>query len=84
MPGPNGGGPGPQPGGGSGGGDGETGTLETPTGVVDGVNATFTFTAPPTTVYRNGVMETRLGAVVGNTFVFDIPPDTGDSIEGVV
>lgn len=88
MPGPNGGGPGPQPGeGGEGGGDSGTGTREIPTGAVNGVNTTFTFTAPPVTVYRNGVMETRLGTVVGNTFVFDIPPTAGDDpdeIEGVV
>lgn len=69
------------------GGGGETVTLETPTGAINGVNATFTFTAPPIIVFRNGVMETRLGTIVGSTFVFDIPPTAGDDpdqIEGVV
>lgn len=67
-----------------GGGGGGSAALETPTGTVNGVNDTFTFTAPPISVYRNGVMETRLGSVVGNTFVFNTPPVQGDDIEGLV
>lgn len=58
--------------------------FETPAGAVDGVNVTFTFTAPPIIVYRNGVMETGLGSVVGNTFVFNTPPVAGGLIEGYV
>lgn len=58
--------------------------LETPTGDVNGVNDTFTFTGPPLSVFRNGVMERRLGSVVGDTFVFDSPPDADDDIEGLV
>lgn len=63
---------------------GVTLALETPTGAVNGVNATFTFTGPPLSVFRNGVMERRLGSVVGDTFVFDSPPDADDDIEGLV
>lgn len=66
------------------GGGGGSVTLETPTGDVDGVNDEFVFSAPPIAVYRNGVMESRLGTVSTNTFTFDIPPDTGDDIEGLV
>lgn len=58
--------------------------LETPTGDVDGDNDTFTFSGPPVLVFRNGVMEKRLGTVDGNDFVFDTAPETGDDIEGVV
>lgn len=68
----------------TGGGAAATLALETPTGDVDGVNDTFTFTGPPLSVFRNGVMERRLGSVVGNTFVFDSPPDADDDIEGLV
>ena len=67
---------------GEGGGGG--GTYEEPTGTVNGINAAFTFTAPPILVFRNGVMEKRLGSVVGNVFTFVTPPETGDDIEGLV
>lgn len=59
-------------------------SMETPTGAVNGTNDDFVFTAPPKVVFRNGVNETRLGTISTNTFTFDIPPDTGDSIEGIV
>lgn len=59
-------------------------SLETPTGVVDGVNDTFTFTSPPIMVFRNGKMETGLGTVVGNTFIFDEPPVVGGVVEGYI
>lgn len=59
-------------------------TLETPTPLPDDVEDTFTGSAPPKMVFRNGVMELRLGSVVGSTFVFDTPPATGDDIEFVV
>lgn len=59
-------------------------TIETPTGDVDGVNDEFTFTAPPISIYRNGVMERRLGTTLGNVFTFNTPPDLGDDIEGMV
>jgi hypothetical protein len=49
-----------------------------------GSNDTFTFTAPPTLVFRNTVMERSLGSVVGNTFVFDVAPNLNDVIEGLV
>jgi hypothetical protein len=58
--------------------------LETPTGAVNGNNAAFVFTAPPVLVFRNGVMEFRLGSVSINTFTFDTAPESGDDIEGLV
>lgn len=64
--------------------DGDSIAFETPTGDVDGLNDEFVFTAPPILVFRNGVMEIRLGTVAGNTFTFDTPPETGDDIEGLV
>lgn len=57
---------------------------EIPTGAVDGVNDEFTFTAPPILVHRNGVMERRLGTILGNVFTFTTPPDIGDDIEGLI
>lgn len=59
-------------------------TFETATGDRDGVNDEFTFTAPPLLIYRNGVMERRLGTILGNVFTFNLPPDLGDDIEGLV
>ena len=59
-------------------------SLETPTGVVNGSNDEFVFTAPPIIVFRNGVNESRLGSVTGNTFTFNLPPEVGDDIEGIV
>jgi len=56
----------------------------TPTGSINGINASFVFPAPPKMIFRNGVMEYRLGSVAGNTFTFDTPPETGDDIEGYV
>lgn len=47
---------------------GGAGQLETPAGSVNGSNAVFTFTSPPIVVYRNGVNETRLGSISGNSF----------------
>jgi hypothetical protein len=64
--------------------EGNGGTYEIPTGTVNGINAAFVFSAPPILVFRNGVMETRLGSVSTNTFTFDTPPDEGDDIEGLV
>jgi len=58
--------------------------LETPTGAVDGVNATFTFSDSPTLALRNDVNETHLGYVSGNTFNFNTPPQVGDVIKGCV
>lgn len=49
-----------------------------------GSNATFTFTGPPTLVFRNGVMEISEGSVAGDTFVFDSTPNLNDVIEGLV
>lgn len=59
-------------------------TLETPDGVRNGVNRDFEFSGPPIAVYRNGVMERRLGTILGNVFTFNLPPDLGDDIEGLV
>jgi hypothetical protein len=67
-------------GGGGGGGSYEVAT-ESP---ATGSNATFTFTGPPTLVFRNGVMEMSLGTVAGNTFVFDSNPNLNDVVEGLV
>lgn len=66
------------------GGGGGGGTYEIPTGSVDGSNAAFVFTAPPILVFRNGVMEKRLGSISTNTFTFDAPPESGDDVEGLV
>lgn len=63
---------------------GGSSSLETPTGDADGENNEFTFTSPPILVFRNGVMESRLGLVDGNVFTFDTPPEEGDDIEGLV
>jgi hypothetical protein len=49
-----------------------------------GSNDTFTFSGPPVLVFRNGLMENRLGSVVGNTFVFDSAPNADDDVEGLV
>lgn len=57
---------------------------ETPAETPDDVEDTFTFSAAPKMIFRNGVMEYRLGTVAGVTFVFDTPPQTGDDIEGYV
>ena len=65
-------------------GDGASVAMETPTGDVDGMNTDFVFTAPPIQVFRNGVMELRLGTVSTNTFTFDTPPEVGDDVEGLV
>jgi hypothetical protein len=62
---------------------GSGGTLETPAGAVDGVNDTYTFTGPPTLIFRNGVMENDLGSIVGSTFVYDSAPATG-TMRGLV
>jgi hypothetical protein len=63
---------------------GSEGAYEVPAGEVDGVNDTFTFSAPPKLVFRNGVMEMRKGTVEGNDFVFDAAPVEGDDIEGLI
>lgn len=57
---------------------------ETPTGLINGVNDTYTFTHEPAVVYRNGTDETDLGTIDGNTFVFDTPPSVADVITGRV
>jgi hypothetical protein len=59
-------------------------SLETPNGEVDGENVAFTFTGPPILVFRNGVMERRLGSIATNVFTFNTPPEMGDNIEGLV
>lgn len=65
-------------------GEASTVTLEAPTGLVNGSNKAFTFSGPPKIVFRNGVQETRLGAIVGNVFTFTVAPDADDDIEGLV
>lgn len=67
-----------------GGESGTSATYEHPTGTINGSNAAFTFTAPPKLIFRNGVMERRLGEISGNIFTFDTPPETGDDIEGLI
>ena len=69
---------------GAAGGRGGGGSYEIPSGAVDGMNDTFAFTAPPILVFRNGVMELRLGSVSTNDFIFDTPPMIGDNIEGLI
>lgn len=60
------------------------GTREVPSGAINGSNAVFMFTAPPILIYRNGLNETRLGVISGNTFTFDVAPRTDDDIEGLI
>lgn len=60
------------------------GTYEIPTGAINGSNAAFTFTAPPKLIFRNGVMERRLGSISGNVFTFDTAPEADDNIEGLI
>ncbi len=67
-------------GGGGGGGSYEV-AAESP---ASGSNDTFTFTGPPKLVFRNGVMETGAGSIVGSTFVFDVAPTADDDVEGLV
>lgn len=50
----------------------------------DGVDDAFTFTSTPIVVFRNGVMETRLGTITTNTFTFDAAPNADDDIEALV
>jgi len=57
---------------------------EVPTGDIDGENDTFSFSAPPILVFRNGTMERALGTIDGSNFVFDSAPDEGDVIEGLL
>jgi len=61
-----------------------SGSYEVPVGAVNGINAAFTFSLPPVLIFRNGVMERRLGTIVGNVFTFDTPPDIDDNIEGLI
>lgn len=65
-------------------GAGGGGTYEASSTVPNGARVAFTFTAPPVMVFRNGVMETRLGSIAGNVFTFDSAPETGDDVEGLV
>lgn len=57
-------------------------SYQVPTGSVNGVNDTFgladTITAGSLTVYLNGLVEPV--TELGSTFVFAVPPQTGDVI----
>lgn len=69
----------------AGGGGGITSlAMETPTGAVDGVNDEFVFTAPPTQVFYQGVLQNGTDyTLVGSTVTFTIPPVTG-SVQGLI
>jgi hypothetical protein len=56
------------------------------TGTQDGSNTTFTVSALPDKVYRNGLLQSSPGdySIVSNTIVWVIPPAEDDIILGFV
>lgn len=78
MPG-SGSGPGEQ----SGGGGITSLSMETPTGVVNGVNTEFVFTSPPTQVFLQGVLQNGTDyTLAGTTVTFNVPPNS--AVQGLV
>jgi hypothetical protein len=62
-----------------------SGSLQTPTGAVNGVNDEFVFTSPPKFVTYQGVIQdlTTDYIVVGSTVTFVVPPVSG-TVKGLV